>query len=165
MEVRDLYDKNKNVTGLTFKKGEKVPEGYYYLLVGLLIENDKGEFLLQRRSPDKGGKWAGTGGHAKAGQTSLEAVIDETKEELGIDISKENIINFENVKEGNVFCDFYYVKANIDLKDIVIQEEELSEVGYFSREEINKLIEKNDFDKDYNDMYDCFLKYEEGLSD
>lgn len=163
MEKRDLYDENKNITGLTFNKGEKVPEGYYYLLVGLLIQNDEEEFLLQKRSSDKGGKWAGTGGHAKSGQTSLEAVIDETKEELGIDISNYNIINFENVKEGNVFCDFYYLRANINLSDVIVQEDELSEVGYFSKSEIENMINNNEFDKDYADMYNDFCKYEKEM--
>ena len=47
MELRDLYDENKNVTGLTFVKGEQVPKGYYYLIVAIFIQNSKGEFLIQ----------------------------------------------------------------------------------------------------------------------
>ena len=58
MELRDLYDENKNVTGLTFVKGEQVPKGYYYLIVAIYIQNNKGEFLVQKRVPRKGGKWA-----------------------------------------------------------------------------------------------------------
>ena len=47
MEIRDLYDVNKNLTGKTFVKGEQVPNGYYYLIVAIILENSKGDFLIQ----------------------------------------------------------------------------------------------------------------------
>ena len=72
MELRDLYDENKIPTGRTFVKGEQVPEGYYYLIVKIFIQNDKNEFLIQKRVERKGGRWSITGGHPKAGETSLE---------------------------------------------------------------------------------------------
>ena len=43
MEIRDLYDVNKNLTGKTFIKGEQVPKGYYYLIVAVIIENSNGD--------------------------------------------------------------------------------------------------------------------------
>lgn len=95
MEFRDLYDENKMVTGKTFIKGEQVPEGYYYLIVAIYIQNSKGEFLIQKRFPRKGGKWATTAGHPKAGETSLEGLITEVEEEIGIDLRQDNPILFE----------------------------------------------------------------------
>ena len=49
MELRDLYDENRNKTGEVISKGATVPQGRYYITVMVFIENSKGEFLLQQR--------------------------------------------------------------------------------------------------------------------
>ena len=41
-ELRDLYDINSNKTDKTYHKGEKVPEGYYPMVVMVVIRNSKG---------------------------------------------------------------------------------------------------------------------------
>lgn len=38
MELRDLYDENKNLTGETIYKGEEVPKGRYYITVVVLFK-------------------------------------------------------------------------------------------------------------------------------
>ena len=47
-ELRDLYDKNGHLTGLTYHKGESIPEGYYPMVVMAVIRNSNGEFLMQK---------------------------------------------------------------------------------------------------------------------
>ena len=74
-EKRDLYNKNSELTGLTYYKGDKVPEGYYPMVVMIAIENSKGEFLMQKRVPRKGGDYGVTGGHPKSGETPYEGII------------------------------------------------------------------------------------------
>lgn len=71
MEKRDLYDEDKELTGKTILKGEKIPEGYYYLTVIVWIENSKNKFLIQRTSYLKYHMYATTGGHPKSGENSL----------------------------------------------------------------------------------------------
>lgn len=58
MEKRDLYDENKKLTGETIYKGQEVPKGRYYITVVIFIQNNKNEFLLQKRVKKKDGKWA-----------------------------------------------------------------------------------------------------------
>jgi len=41
MELRDLYDKNLNLTGETIQKGEIIPKGKYILVVVVWIQNCK----------------------------------------------------------------------------------------------------------------------------
>lgn len=41
MEKRDLYDENRNYTGETIYKGEKIPEGRYISVVLIFIQNSK----------------------------------------------------------------------------------------------------------------------------
>ena len=101
-EYTDLYDENKNLTGekLFREKGTKliVPKGRYSIVVLAFIENSKGEFLFQMTSKRKKNVWATTGGHVKSGQTSKEAIIEEIKEELGIDINEDEVKLFKTYK-------------------------------------------------------------------
>ena len=52
---------------------------------GVLIENDKGEVLLQRRSDT--GEWCVPGGALEPGETYIEAATRELSEEVGITVS------------------------------------------------------------------------------
>ena len=56
MEKRDLYDKDKNLTGKTILKNFPIPKGYYILVVLIFIQNSEGKFLIQKRSKLKNGK-------------------------------------------------------------------------------------------------------------
>ena len=92
VELRDLYDMNGNKTGMTYYKGDSIPDGYYPMVVMTVIRNSKGEFLMQKRVESKGGDWGVTGGHPKAGETPIEGIITEVKEELGLSFSKDDFI-------------------------------------------------------------------------
>ena len=157
MEQRDLYDNNKNVTGLKIYKDDKIPTGMRILVVVVILQNSLGQFLIQKRSQIKDGKWALTGGHPKSGETSLEGIKTEVKEELGIDIDKP--ILFKTVKDDDSYCDLYYLKKDIKLKDLVLQETEVSDAKYASEEEIEDLFNKGIFKKSHYMMFKDCLEY------
>lgn len=149
MEVRDLYDINKNLTGKTFVKGEQVPNGYYYLIVCVIIENSKGDFLIQKRVARKGGKWALTAGHPKSGENSFEGLCSEVSEEIGIDISKDNPRLIDTWINNDQIFDIYYLRKDIDINDIVIQEEEVDGVRYVSLSDINEMHSRGEFHENH----------------
>lgn len=154
MEKRDLYDINRNIIGKSIFKNEPIPENTYIMMVVIFIQNDNNKFLIQKRSIDKGGKWATTGGHPKSGESSLEGIITEVKEELGITIS--NPILFKQANGENTICDLYYIKKNIDIAEITIQKEEVTNVKWVSIDEINNLMNNNEFNKGHYMMFkDC----------
>ena len=159
MEYRDLYDKERNLTGKVIKKDDLVPSGYYYITVMVFIENLKGEILLQKRSKEKGGAWATTGGHPKSGQSSLEGMQAEIKEELGITIRQDELKLFKTIKTDDDFVDIYYLKSNIDIKDITVQPEEVEKVKWATIEEINKLIDEGDFLPPHIEFFQYCLEY------
>ena len=44
-ELRDCYNSNSEPTGETYFKGDKLPEGRFPMVVMIVIQNSKGEFL------------------------------------------------------------------------------------------------------------------------
>jgi len=154
-ELRDLYDFNGNKTEKTYHKGENIPEGYYPMVVMVVIRNSNGEFLMQKRSKNKGGDWGVTGGHPKSGETPEEGIITEVKEELGLDFSNEVFTEYDSGCDGKDCYKMYFVNKDIDIKDITIQKEELSEVRWFSMDELNKMVEAKELNED---QISCFIK-------
>ena len=159
MEIRDLYDENRVLTGETIVKGQKYPNNRKILVVAIWIQNQKGEFLIQKRSEQKDGKWATTGGHPTTGQSSLEGIVTEVQEEIGLDISYENLALFDTNFDEKVFCDLYYLKKDVDISNLILQKEEVSEVKWATIEEINKLYELKMFKKSHYEMFETCLAY------
>lgn len=154
-ELRDLYDINSNKTDKTYYKGESIPNGYYPMVVMAVIRNSKGEFLMQKRSINKGGDWGVTGGHPKSGETPIEGIISEVKEELGLDFSNEKFIEYDSGCDGKDCYKMYYINKDIDINDITIQKEELSEVKWFTMDELKRMVESKELN---NDQISCFIK-------
>ncbi len=154
-EYRDLYDSNKNNIYERVKKGNKIPKNRYYITVVIFIENSKKELFLQVNK--KFNKYSITGGHPKSGESSIVGAQTELKEELGIDVKQNELVLFKTIKTEDDFVDLYYLKKDIDLKDIIIQEEEVGDINWFTKEEIDKLIKNKDFFKYHIDFYNDYL--------
>ena len=159
MEKRDLYDENKQKTGEVIEKGQKVPNGRYYITVVVWMQNSKGEFLIQRTVPQKYHMWSTTGGHPKAGESSLEGIVTEIKEELGLSVFAKDLKLFKTIKTEDDFVDIYYLKIDVSLDEITIQKEEVEDVKWATISEINDLIDKGLFLPPHIDFYNFCLEY------
>ena len=144
------------MTGETIERGQPVPKGRFYITVVVWIQNDNGEFLIQKRVKSKDGKWATTGGHPVSGETSLEGICTEIKEELGISVEKEKIKLFKTIKTEDDFVDLYFLKKNIDIEEITVQKAEVESVQWNNIEEIKQKINDNQFSESHTQFFkDC----------
>lgn len=87
MEIWDLYDIGRNLTGRTMVRGEEVPDGCYHLVVHVWITDGHGNWLISQRGanrPNNPLKWECVGGHVVVGETSLQGALRETVEEVGV---------------------------------------------------------------------------------
>ena len=162
MEYLDLYDIDGNLTGeslLRTKDKSNIPEGKYIKLVLIFIQNSDNKFLFQTTSESKGHVIATTGGHVQSGQTSKEAVINEVKEELGIDITNEDYKFIGSKLFKLAITDIYYLKKDIDINNIVLQEEEVESVNWLSIDEIKKLIDEDKLRKGNIEPFKEILNY------
>ena len=156
MELLDVLDSYGNKTGITKDKDEIYKTGEWFRSVHIWIINDNNELLLQKRSPNKTtfpNLWAvSVSGHVMAGESSLDTVIREIKEELDIDVNKEDCKYLFTVKRQNmfkncinrVFDDVYLVKLNIDVNTAKLQKSELCEIKYFNVDYLKDALEKRD---------------------
>lgn len=151
MEKRDLYDKNRNLTGKTIYKGEPIPPNCYITVVLSFIQNSKGEFLIQKRSPQKDGLYGSTGGHPKSGESSIQGMVTEIQEEIGLTIKPQELELIYSGREDNchVFFDIYYTKKDFDISDLVLQKEEVDFVEWASIKRIKELINDGLFLKNH----------------
>lgn len=144
MEYWDIYDAQRVKTGRTVKRGEKMEQGEYHLVVHVCIFNGKNEMLIQQRQSFKDGwpdLWDITvGGSAIKGETSQQAAERELFEELGIKINLREIRPQLTVNFERGFDDIYLVEKEVQPEDIKLQYEEVQAATWASKEEILNLI-------------------------
>lgn len=162
MEKRDLYDSKRNFTGKTILKGEQIPEGRYIIVVLVFIQNSEGKFLIQKRSEKKNGKYATTGGHPKSGESSIQGILTEVEEEIGLKLNPNDLQLYFSGKseEKRVFWDDYYIKMDVeDIEKLKLQEEEVETVEWFSESEIIELMQQDKFFRNHYEEFEILMDW------
>lgn len=161
-EKRDLYDINRKLTGKTIFKGEPIPDGNYIIVVLIFIQNNDGKFLIQKRSKIKNGKFATTGGHPKTGENSIQGIITEVKEEIGLDLKEKDLQLYYAGRSDKerVFWDDYYIKMDVpNIENLVLQKEEVESVCWLSIDEIKNLMKEDKFFKNHYEEFEILSKW------
>lgn len=158
-EKRDLYNEKRIFTNQVIHEEDEIPEDRYILIVSLFIQNSKGEFLIQKRSAEKGSKYGITSGHVKHGNNSINGMISETKEELGLEVKKNEMKTFYTCNDEKAFYDLYYLKKDIDIYQLNLQKEEVDSVEWFSANEISNLIKEGKFHQGHAEAFEEVMKY------
>ena len=172
-ELFDVLDKNGEYTNQIETRDDCHKNGLWHkAVVVFIISMDNKKVLLQQRSSNKKlwpNLWDITaGGHVLSGEFGYQTVIRETKEEIGIDINKNDLefigcSTSENISGDIInrhFNEYYIVHRDIDIKDIVLQEDEVQDIKWFDKEDVINRI--NDNYKDLTDKVGCWkylLKY------
>lgn len=154
-EIIDILTDLGEYTGKNATLDECHEKGYWHRAVFCLIVNYKGEILLQKRSPQKKlwpNKWdISVGGHVRSKEFGREALTRECKEELGITVCDDEIKFIVSTlskynKNGyinNHFDECYLIIKDINIDEIALQEEEVSDVSFFSQDDILQRINNN----------------------
>ena len=130
-EIWDIYDENRKKTGKTcIRDKEPLEEGEYHLVVQGILFNSKGEILVTKRSPKKKkypGFWEATRGSAIQGETSLEAICREWKEELGLvfDPYEPILFSTKRYEDRKYIKDIWIVRKDINLHAINFRDGEV----------------------------------------
>ena len=144
MEYNDIYDADRKLTGRLHRRGTHWRSGEYGLVVCVWVYDGRGKILLTRRAPGKSfaGTWENSGGAARAGETSIQAIVRELQEETGIRAESAEFELLTTTRDRNTFYDHYCLKRQVPLEDIVLQPGETDDVRWATFEEIHELIDR-----------------------
>ncbi len=155
MEYFDVLNENGEFTGKIETREKCHEEGLWHRAVYAFVFNKHGEVLLQKRSKNKKlwpNLWDVTaGGHCLQGEFGKQALIREIKEELNIEIAKNEIeylvgSTSTNIK-GNIvdnhFNECYIITKDIEISKIQLQKDEVADIKWFTKQEILDRINRN----------------------
>ena len=142
MEFNDIYDENRQLTGRVHRRGDRWHKGEFGLVVCVWVYDGNGNVLLTRRAPGKtfAGTWDNSGGAAKAGETSLQAIRRELLEETGILADEAEFELLETTRDNAAFYDHYRLRRSIPLEQVTLQPGETDAVQWASLSQVHQLI-------------------------
>ena len=159
VEIWDILDKNGRRTGKTIIRGKRgLGKGEYHLVVHIWIVNDRGEFLIQKRSdkrPLMPGEWAATGGSAFSSESSRHAAARELNEEMGIRLGRKDLKLVKRMLRKFSLTDIWAARCNVDVDNLNLQTEEVAKAKWVSADELKTMIRNGEFHnygKDYFDL-------------
>lgn len=148
-EIVDLYNEQGEIIGKV-DKNEAHKKGLLHKTIHAWILNKNNELLIQKRCSKKDyfpNVWdVSIGGHIDRGESSIDCVIREAREELGLNLRDSDIKYLFTVKEEltykdincREFADVFLIKKDIDITNLVYQEEEVEKTKFIKVEEFLK---------------------------
>ena len=159
MEIVDKLDNKRQFLRKTSDRSEKIV-GEFRQSAHTWIMNSEGKFLMQKRSPNKKtfpNMWSQNGGGVDTNETPLQGALRECKEELGITIPEENIELILSFKRKYDFVDVWLAKMDIEINNLVLQKEEVSEVQWFSVDDLKLMLKNNKLAYSIEIYFDMFI--------
>lgn len=156
-ELIDIVDEKGNLTGTTALKSKIHSEGHYHNTAHIWFYTKLGEILLAQRSASKAIcplLWdVSVAGHVDSGETIAQAAIRETKEELGLLISEDQLNKigvfecFQAYTNGIIDNEFHHTfisELHAELGTIQFDSNEVENIKFISINEFNNLLKFTD---------------------
>ena len=146
MEYNDIYDVNRQLTGRVHRRGTSWKPGEYGLVVCVWVYDGKGNLLMTRRAKGKSfaGTWENSGGAAKAGETSRQAIARELFEETGIRAAQEEFELIDSDCDNHTIYDFYCLRRQTPVEEIVLLPGETDGVKWVSFSDVHDMIRRRE---------------------
>jgi 8-oxo-dGTP pyrophosphatase MutT (NUDIX family)/ASC-1-like (ASCH) protein len=163
LELFDVVDENRKPLGYTKERGVALEENEYNVGVEFWLFNDN-KLLMTQRSMEKShpGEWEVPGGCAQTGETSVGTLLREAKEEVTLILKNGDytLVGTELYKKQ--FVDVYVTTKKVNIDEIVLQEEEVSDCRFFTKEEFLKMAEEN---KVVKSVFNRYLSFKDKLEE
>ncbi len=145
MELWDLYDENRTLLGKTHVRGVPLQEGEYHLVTDIWLVRQDGKVLITKRHPKKiwGNMWECTGGSALAGEESRHSAARELAEEVGVAVDPAELKLLNTIRIKDRFVDTYAVVRDLEVKDLTLQAEEVTDAKFVDFTELTQIWQNN----------------------
>ncbi len=143
-EFIDILNTKGELTGKTALKSEAHKHGWFHQTVHVWFYTENGKILLQKRAAVKKvfpNHWdVSVAGHIGAGEKTIAAAIRETKEEIGIEITAEDLAQIGYRKDeithpngilDNEFKHIFLCKLQKELHELTRQVGEVDALALF----------------------------------
>lgn len=141
-----IVDENDNI--IEYRERDNRDFNSIYRISSLWITDTDGKILLAQRAFNKShdpGKWGpAVAGTVEEGETYESNIIKETEEEIGLkDIKPITGIKKRRKDKWNYFNQEFLLTLPTGFNDFKIQEDEVTEIKWFTKEELIKELQEN----------------------
>ena len=162
-ETWDIYDRNKNKTGRFHKRGIPLNKDDYHIIIHAWVVNSNDEVIITKRHESKRicpNMWECTEGSILAGESSVEGAVRELEEEIGLSFKKEEAVFLTSfvLEESNTIVDSFMFRRDVKIEDLILQENEVSDVLIVNREKYLEMCKKGDIISSIRYFYDIYDK-------
>lgn len=160
MEYFDVVDKNRIPQNYTKERNSKLEFQEYNTGTEIWIINNN-KILMSQRSLNKShpGEWEVPGGCSQKGENTVQTLIREINEEIGLNIVENDISLIGTLLYKKQFVDIYKTTIEINLNDLKLQNEEINDVCFMSKEEFFEKAEKNEIVQSVFNRFQCIQSY------
>ena len=157
-ELLDICDDNNNFSGVQKMKSEAHRKGLWHRAAHIWIYNSKGDVLIQLRAKEKPlypDVWdISAAGHVGAGEDPIDSGIREIMEEIGLQLSR-NDLDFWMIRKtqsvfrdiiNNEFCYVFFYRFDGEVDNLKLQKEEVQKIKFVPIAQIEEDL-KNSHDE------------------
>ncbi|MDY3118340.1 MAG: NUDIX domain-containing protein [Peptoniphilus sp.] len=144
-EYWDLFDENNVPTQESLRRGERIPKGRYHRVVEAWVRTPSGYYILQKRSMKKRnypGYWSCTAcGSVVKGEAPDAAMIREMKEEMGIELTEDELVLDRILTEFPAHYYIYRIEKELSEEDITLDPEEVDDFVFLKQDDMIEWME------------------------
>lgn len=104
---------------------------------GVVIIQDGMTLLTKRRGSHAEGCYGSLGGHVEFGESPIEAVKREAKEELGIEIGNVQFVSCTNMRKyGKHYIDISFSAEILSGEPTIMETDKIESIGWFPLDDL-----------------------------
>ena len=146
VEYFDVLTSDRKPTGRKLLRGTPLGENDYRNCAEIWVFAPDGRLMVTRRHQDKSDYplyWECTAGLVRAGETTLQAILREASEEIGVKFRESDIKLLLTKLTHRNFVDIY--TAVTDQKEFILQPDEVIDYRFVTKDELIKMNEDGIF--------------------
>ncbi len=160
-EMLEIVDSEGKTIGIARRSALHSNPALLHKVVHILVFNDAGELLLQKRSMNKDmepGKWdTSVGGHISPGEDLKTAALREMEEELGISSCELEFL-YSHIHRSNLESELVYTYRCMHNGPFPFNRDEIDEVEFRKLEDIKNSVGSGIFSANFeSEIREYFL--------